>query len=317
MRRGELIRAVAGNPGRGWPHRRVSAIAAQQRTLVRHDQLVALGVGKSAIGRALSDGRLYWVHRGVYSVVEPKAWPPLTREHAAVLVCGERSYLSHRSAAAVWGIRPQATGRTDVTLVGRDAGRTRAGIRIHRVKTLNPLDTRKFGGIPITSPARTLLDVAPHLNDRELEKAFDEAIATELVTIAAVRSMLLANPRRPGWRRVYELAHADRKPTMTRSEGEEAMLKLIRRAGLPDPEVNARLGRWTVDFLWRAERLVVEVDGHPYHSSRAARERDHRKDAELQQAGFVVIRITGRRLKYAAEEVLAQVAAALALRGAA
>lgn len=101
---------------------------------------------------------------------------------------------------------------------------------------------------------------------------------------------------------------------MTRSEGEEAFLALIRRAGLPRPEVNARLGRWTVDFLWRDERVVVELDGHAYHSSRAARERDRRKDADLQQAGLLVIRISGRRLKHSPEEVLAQIVYALARR---
>jgi very-short-patch-repair endonuclease len=275
-----------------------------------------MGLDRGAIGHALARRRLYWRHRGVYFLVEERALPPLAREQAAVLACGRNAYLSHHSAAAVWRVRPPHSSEPDVTVVGRHV-RQRDRIRVHSVKTLNPLDTRIFDGVPITSPARTLLDVAPDLSERELEKTFDEAISAEVMTIAAIRSMLMANPSRPGWRRLYELAYADRKPTMTRSEGEEAMLELIRKSGLPEPEINVKLGRWTVDFLWRSERLVVELDGHRYHSSRAARERDHRKDAELQQAGFLVIRISGRRLKYAPEDVLAQVAAALALRSAA
>jgi very-short-patch-repair endonuclease len=118
--------------------------------------------------------------------------------------------------------------------------------------------------------------------------------------------------------RLRTLVDADRNRTMTRSEAEELFLALIRRAGLPEPELNVRIGRWEVDyFFWRHERLAVEIDGHAYHSARTARERDHRKDAELQAAHCLVLRISARRLRREPEVVLVEVATALARRRAA
>jgi very-short-patch-repair endonuclease len=107
-----------------------------------------------------------------------------------------------------------------------------------------------------------------------------------------------------------------RSTTMTRSEAEEMFLALVRKSELPSPEVNARIGRYEVDFCWRRERVAVEIDGYAFHSSRAALERDHRRDAELQQLGFLVIRIGWRELRHEPLRVVAWVAGALALRAA-
>lgn len=299
---------------RAWPDREVAAIASTQRGLVTHQQLVALGIGNRAIARAIARGRLHRRHRGVYSLVGPEALPPLATEQAALLACGERTHLSHHSAAAVWGIRPSSSGPVEVTIVGRDAGRRRPGVRVHRTDRIDPRDVRILKGIRITSPARTLLDIAPDLLERELERAFDEAIVRQLMTVAAARAMLLVNAHRPGAPSIRALATTDRSTTMTRSEAEERFLELMRKAGVPAPEVNVRVGRWVVDFFWRAERVVVEIDGYPYHSGRAARERDHRKDADLQDARCFVSRISARRLWHAPEEVLVGVVTALANR---
>jgi len=151
---------------------------------------------------------------------------------------------------------------------------------------------------------------------REFERAFDEAIASRLTTLAAVRAMVLVNHHRRGAARTRELAFSDRLTTKTRSEAEEIFLALVRRGGLPQPEVNARVGRFEVDFCWRTERVIVEVDGFAFHSSRAALERDHRRDAELQQLGFLVIRIGWRELLQEPEKVLVRLAGALAKRAA-
>jgi len=124
--------------------------------------------------------------------------------------------------------------------------------------------------------------------------------------------MLLVNGRRKGAERMRALAFADRAATMTRSEAEEMFLALVRKASLPSPEVNARVGRYEVDFCWREERVVVEIDGHAFHSTRAALERDHRRDAELQQMGFIVIRIGWRELRREPLRVVAWVTRALA-----
>jgi very-short-patch-repair endonuclease len=255
------------------------------------------------------------MHRGVYALVPPSALPPLAAEHAAVLAFGPNAYLSHHSAAAVWGIRPPSAGAIDVTVVGRKPA-ARRGIRVHHVAAIHPLDVRVHAGIPITSPARALVDIACDLTDRDFERAFDEAIVKRLMTLAAVRAMLLVNGRRRGADRIRAFMSAERTTTMTRSEAEEMFLALVRKAELPAPEVNARIGRYEVDFCWRGEGVVVEIDGYAFHSSRAALERDHRRDAELQQMGFIVIRISWRELRHEPLRVVAWVAGALARRAA-
>lgn len=304
----------SGRSGRraGWPDREIAAIAGAQRGLVTHAQLVALGLSRHTISGALARGRLHSRHRGVYSLVERRALPPLAVEQAALLACGEAAFLSHHTAAAVWGLRPTAAGDLDVTIVGRDAGRTRRGIRVHRVQRLDRRDARTYQGIPIISPALVLHDIAPDLDDRELERAFDEALVKRLTTRSAVRAMLAAYPRRPGCRRLMALAREGRKTTATRSGGEESLLALLRRAGLPAPEVNVAFGRWEIDFLWRGQRLAVELDGYDYHSSRPALERNHRKDADLQAAGLLVLRFSGHELTNRPEALLVRVVRALA-----
>lgn len=196
--------------------------------------------------------------------------------------------------------------------MGRDPGHLRHGIALHRVKDLDSRDVRRYQNTPLTSPARTLLELAAQLPARDLELALDEAIARKLVSRPAVSLALKRYPRRNGCALLAELVTDDRPSTITRSGGEERMLALMRKARLPQPELNARFGRFTVDFLWRSERVAFELDGYPYHSSRLARERDHAKDAALQAGGFLVIRITGRQLKDEPEMVLALIAAALA-----
>jgi very-short-patch-repair endonuclease len=215
----------------------------------------------------------------------------------------------------MWGIRTLQDGAFDVTVVGRRS-ESRDGIRIHQVAEIDPRDTRSYRGIPITSPARTLLDIACDLSEREFERAFDEAIVKRLTSLTAIRAMLLANQRRRGAERVRQLAFTERATTMTRSEAEEVFLSLVREARLPSPETNARIGAYEVDFCWRAERVIVEIDGHTFHSSRAALERDHRRDADLQQMGFIVIRVTWRQLRRESLRVVAWVASALARRAA-
>lgn len=300
---------------RRWPYLEVAAIADCQHALVTRSQLLALGVRRGSVDHAIAVGRLHLKYSGVYALVGPAALPPLAVEHAAVLACLENAHLSHRSAAAVWGFTAPWTGLVDVTVVGRRSGRQRRGMRIHRIPHLEPSDRRRYEGIRITSPARTLLDLASEFSDRELERAFDEAIATRVATRAAIHQVLRAYPHCHGAARLRELVAPDRSPTVTRSQAEELFLEIIRKAGLPDPEVNASVGRYEVDFCWRAQRIIVEVDGYAFHSSRAALERDHRRDAELQQLGFVVIRIGWRELTAEREKVLVRVAAALAVRG--
>ena len=301
----------------GWPEREIGQIAARQRALVTRAQLSELGLGRNAIEYALARGRLHRRHHAVYSLVPFPALPPLAVELSAVLACGETALLSHHSAAATWGFRPSFNGLIDITAIGSDAGRDRPGIRAHRVTHLDPRDIRRYQNIPITSPARALLEIAPDLSDRELERALDEALIKRLITHAAINAVANAYPHRRGVARLRALADPGRPTTETRSGGEEALLAMIRRANLPAPEVNAKVGSYTADFLWREQRVIVELDGYDYHRGRAAFERDHARDAEHHGMGYLVIRITGRQLAREPEAILVRIATALAARRAA
>jgi very-short-patch-repair endonuclease len=300
---------------RGWPDRSVAAIATAQLGLITRDQLVDLGLGRGAIEHGLERGRLTSVHRGVYAAAH-LALAPLAKQLAAVLACGEAAFLSHHSAAAVWGFEPSAQGETEVTMVGRDVARRREGIRVHRVVAIDRRDVCRHHNIPITSPARTLLGIAPDLTGRELERAFDDGLVRRVFTRQAVIPLLARSPRRPGAGRLADLASVrDRKTTVTRSEAEERFLALVRRARLPEPEVNVRIDRYVADFLWRDQRLIVEVDGYAFRSRRRAFERDHERDLVLTAAGFDVLRFTRRQLIEEPELVLARLVRALTTRG--
>jgi very-short-patch-repair endonuclease len=222
--------------------------------------------------------------------------------------------LSHRSAADTWGILayPARSREQHVTVIGRNPG-PKPGIRIHRVKACDPRDLRAYHRIPITSPGRTLIDVAARIPVRELEGAVAEAMAKRLVTAAELDAVVERNRSRPGAARLRALLEDDRGPALTRSEAEKRMLDLIRKARLAPPAVNARVGGVEVDFLWRAQRVVVEVDGFQFHSSRLAFERDRHRDGELASRGFRVIRVTWRQIVNEPDALIRRLAQALAI----
>ena len=196
-----------------------------------------------------------------------------------------------------------------------ESGSPRAGTAIYSLS--DPRDIRRYHGIPITSPGRALLEIAPGLTDRQLERALDEALIKRITSHAAITAVAAAYPNRRGVGRLKALADPGRPTTETRSDGEEALLAALRRANIRAPEVNAKVGNYTADFLWRAEKVIVELDGYDYHRGRAAFERDHQRDAEHQHMSYLVIRITGRQLARELEALLVQIATALANRRAA
>ena len=298
----------------GWPDRGIAGLVGRQRALVTRRQLLALGIESSMITRALRRGRLHRVHQGIYSLVPLPALPPLALELAAVLACGDAALLSHHSAAAVWGFGRSFNGDVDVTVVGGDCGRTRNGIRVHRVSELDPRDVRRYQGIPITSPARALLEIAPDLTDRQLERALDEALDQARDHPRRDRR----GPRRlptPPRRRPPQSGSRPRPPhhrDALRRRGSPARADPQSRS--PPPELNAKVGNYTADFLWRDQKVIVELDGYDYHRGRAAFERDHQRDAEHQRMDHLVIRITGRQLARQPEAILVRIATALATR---
>jgi very-short-patch-repair endonuclease len=165
-------------------------------------------------------------------------------------------------------------------------------------------------GIPITTPARTLVDLSGCARGRELEQALAQAERSGLATRDHIRALLTRHARRPGTRALRELLH-HAEPAFLRSEAEARFLSLIRRAQLEKPVANARAAGHEVDFLWPGARLVVEIDGYAFHSDAGAFERDRRRDAELTGAGMRVMRITWRQLSREPEAVLVRVARAL------
>jgi very-short-patch-repair endonuclease len=222
--------------------RLAARIASNQHGVIRVGQLMRAGLSRTQVKLRLRAGRLHRLHRGVYAVGHTNLSTE-GRLIAAVFACGPKAALSHDSAAYLWSFLPRCPPLHHVTIPHAHGKTRRKGIVLHRSRTLTPSDVTRRKNIPLTTPARTKLDM--------------------------------------GW-----------TTERTRSDLERKFVSLLRAHALPPPAVNARLGPYEVDFLWRAERLVVELDGYAYHSSRASFESDRRRDRELQARGFVVLRFT-------------------------
>jgi very-short-patch-repair endonuclease len=288
------IRRAEARAGTPDVDRAASWVARQQLNVVTTAQLYACRIGPSAIATRRRRDLLHRVHHGVY-LVGPLTFLPGARELAAVLACGESTHISHRSAAALYGLASAIDGPVEVTIIGISP-RRRAGIKAHRVPELHPDDRALWNGIPITSPARTLLDFASQAQGDELERAIAEAYALKLTTEAEIRRVLDRHPRRAGAARLR--AELDRAggPALTRREAERRMKLLLRQAGLPVPQTNVRIAGYPADFFWAKQRLIVEVDGFQFHGHRYAFERDRKRDAAHVLTGYRVIRITWLRL---------------------
>ena len=216
-----------------------------------------------------------------------------------MLACGgiDAAALSHRTAAAVWDLSPLPAGRLDVTSLRRSTS-TRA-LRVHRGDTLDPLNdvVRQPDGLPVTTVARTLADLAQVLTPHQLERACHRAEVTRALDAAAVENQLerlQGRHTRSLRRAIASMAAAD--PDITRSELEERFLALVAQAGLPRPLVNATIAGHEVDFLWSRARLIAETDGAAAHVTATAFEEDRRRDAALLLAGFQVLRFTWRQI---------------------
>lgn len=181
---------------------------------------------------------------------------------------------------------------------------------IHRVAKLDPSEVTKVDGIPITSPSRTIFDLAGVLHGRALERVVAQAEDLRLTSRSELRCLMPRHSGRRGVRALLPILEGD--PALTRSEAEERFLALIRTTPLPVPEVNVRVGNYEIDFLWRKERVAVEVDGYAFHSSPRMFEGDRRRDRDMSAMGFQVVRVTWRQLTREQEAVLVQVAQTLA-----
>lgn len=287
----------------------IQALGARNNRVVTRRALNAAGVADNVLTNRVAVGRLYRHHHGVYLLDPPANASRVTLMTAAVAACGPTAVLSHRSAAELWEMLAPHPGQIEVTVVEHNAG-DRPTIRRHRVPAIDPADVRRRHGIPVTSPARTILDNA---RAPDLEELIATALAKELATERQIEQAIDRSPTRRGVRRLRRILDQDGGPRRTRSWGERRLLSLIREAGLPVPLTNQMLNGYQVDAVWPDRRLVVEVDGWDFHRGRRAFETDRARDAAHVAAGYRVIRFTAAQLRDQPLIVIGQLSAALAL----
>jgi very-short-patch-repair endonuclease len=286
--------------------RRVAAIAARQHGVVSRPQLAEVGIDDRAISRRVEEGRLHRIHQGVYAV----GHPGLTqhgRWMAAVLACGEDSVLSHFDAAVLWRINDGSGPRVHVLT---RANRRVAGLRIHRARRLDPDDVTTNDGIPVTTVARTLVDLTDVLPAERVRRAIREAEFQQLLDHAALIAAVERARGRHRLRVLREALREGRARGVIRSELEHRFLELLRSADLPEPETNVRIPTrrrvYEVDCLWRAQGVVAELDGRAAHTRTTAFEEDRKRDTALNAIGLRPLRFTWERVTADADEVIAE-----------
>lgn len=270
-------------------------MGGRQHDAISAAQLRSIGFTDSAIQRRLKAGRLHPKYQGVYAVGRSDLTPNGHRM-AAVLACGEGAVLSHASAAALFGIRPSSSTKIDVT-VPRSAPPRREGIRGHRA-ALTAADVTEVDGIPVTSLARTLLDLGMMVREPALEHACNQAVIERLFDMRAIEELLRRSRGHRGAARLRRvLTRGDLSGENVTKSGLEARYRhLCVKAGLPKPEINRYLllgeEYHQVDFLWRAQRVVIETDSDRYHQTGWQRARDAHRDELLMKHRFLHDRVS-------------------------
>jgi hypothetical protein len=282
------------------PWTQIAQIAAGQHGNITTEQLLALGMGRGAIRYAQRTGRLFRVYRGVYAVGRPPV-APLERAAAAVLACGPKALLSHSSAMALWGVWKHWDEPFEVTVAG---DRRPSGIRIHRCSTLTRRDIDRQHGTPVTSPARTALDMAPRLKRRPLTRLINDARRAKLLTLEDLADVVARNLSHPGTPLLRP--HLDNPQNPTRSGGEDDFPIFCQRHHLPTPLMDTTLHGFEVDAYFPEERVIVELDGWPFHRYRESFEGDRDRDATMLAHGIPTVRITYDRLDLEADREAAR-----------
>lgn len=286
---------------------RVAALAGQQWGVVSRGQLLDCGLDSAAISRWTEQGRLHRIHPGAYAVghreVEIRG-----RLVAALFHAGPGAALSHQTGGWWWKLVEAVPRRIHVS-TPRDIA-SRPDVRVHGRRRLDRIRHR---GLPVTTPARTLLDLAFTLPVADLRRALAEADYRGLLDAAAIER--LTGRGRPGATALREAVSLHLPQlAVTRSALERRFLLLVERSGLRTPEVNAVVEGLMVDALWRDARLVVELDGHVAHARPAAAERDRERELALRATGFAVLRYTWRQVTAEPERVITDVRRALNAR---
>ena len=271
----------------------LARLAARQHGVVATAQLRAIGFTAQAIHRRIQAGRLHRLHRGVYAVGHARI-SLRGRWMAATLACGPGAVLSHRAAAALWGLCATFWGPIDVSAPTRH---DIPGIRCHLVRRLRPDDATTRDGIPVTAVNRTLLDLAEVLRPQPLRTTLEAAQRLDLLDPKRLQEFCARSPGRHGLKPLRAaLQDLHDEAPWTQSGLERRFLELVREAGLPEPQTNVFVAGEVVDCYWPQHRLVVEVDSFKFHKTRRSFEADRRKDAKLQMTGIRVARFTDERI---------------------
>ncbi len=287
---------------------RIAAQAAKQHGHITREQLLEFGLGEKAIYYRLRLGRLHRVHPGVYAVGHRRR-APIELAAAAVLACGGGAALSDFSAAALWGFVRGWPEQPEVS-VARE--RRPRGIRIHRRRDLLRQEKTRQLGIPVTTPARTVLDCARRLKGRRLTRLVNDALLSLFLHRSELIEAIERHPKHPGSARVAPLLRHMGGPT--KSSLEDRFVAFCERHDLPRPETNVRIDGREVDAFFRAERVIVELDSYEFHSDRATFERDRDKDADATAKGLITVRLTDERMKDTPREEAARLRKILAAR---
>lgn len=289
----------------------MARLARGQDGVVARRQLRSMGFSNRAIDRRLERSQLHEVFRGVF-VFGSRRISRKGRWMAAVLASGGGAVLSHRSAARFWRLLPPAAEWVDVTRAGRRVRRD--GIVSHRAD-LQDDEWLVEDGIPVTSPFRSIFDLAAVVSKRELERAWHEAEVRQLTDRVSLPILLERYPGRRGTRTLRELLGSDEPVGITRNEFEEAFLALIDAHGLPRPRMNADLslrGRFIeIDALWKRYRLAVELDSRGVHGTKKRFESDRQRDRILVAEGWKTMRVTWWQLRDEPDEIATDLKLAL------
>jgi predicted transcriptional regulator of viral defense system len=254
----------------------IARIAASQHGVVTRNQLLSAGVSRRSIANRLDKGSLIRVHAGIYRVGH-RAPNILATFIAAVYACGDGAALSGRAAGHLLGIVRAVPEEPEVTAPRR---RTVDGVATRRGQTI---EATIWHNIPVTTPARTLVDLAASLTAAELARAMHEAGIRHGTTPEQVEAVLSRHANAPGAAALRAVLRGDVHVTLSKLEN--AFLELLRNAGLPLPVTNRRAGGSFVDCRWPEHKLTVELDSYRFHSSRHAWEQDRRRERQAYARG--------------------------------
>lgn len=291
------------------PQGPLADLATRQHGVVSVRQLAGLGYSRSSVSKATTAGRLHRLHRGVYAVGHMDlSW----QSHclAAVLACAP-ALASHTSAAWLWGVLRNRPGAFHVTTKTRR--HPKPYVQLHHGRLMDE-DRAVRDGIPVTSLARTLLDLAAMLPARRLRRAIERSEELRLFDLGPVDSLLARAGGHPGAGRLRRALALYRPSPFTRSGLERRFLELVCEAGLPTPSTSFNELGYELDVYWQAERFAVELDIYETHGSREAFESDRLRQENLKLGGIEMIRVTGPRLDGEPDEVIERVAVLLKRR---